>query len=247
MGDGGLIRGAYQMFEPGQDPIAQANVVTSALGMLGPGDLPATADLEVTGGQSPATIAANLNTWISQVQSGTGRTPMLYSSAGFWNANLGSTGFGNTALWVADWGVQCPNLPSGWSSWVVWQSSDSSSVPGIPAQADRDEFNGDLAALQAFASGGGPASDSGQSDAGSSDADGGSDAGASDAGSNTDAGAVDAGPGRDGGARDEGLDAGSGPAAKRGCGCDGSGGFGLALLAASLGVRRLRRRARTLD
>ena len=42
----GLIRGAYQFFEPGQDPIAQADMVVAAVGRLGPGDMPVTIDVE---------------------------------------------------------------------------------------------------------------------------------------------------------------------------------------------------------
>jgi lysozyme len=56
----GVIRGAYQYFEPGQDPIMQANIMIAKVGMLGDGDLPATIDVEVTGGQSAATVAANV-------------------------------------------------------------------------------------------------------------------------------------------------------------------------------------------
>ena len=37
----GMIRGAYQFFEPSEDAVAQANVVIARVGRLGPGDLPA--------------------------------------------------------------------------------------------------------------------------------------------------------------------------------------------------------------
>jgi lysozyme len=60
MKSAGLVRGAYQYFEPGEDPSTQASIVVSAVGVLGAGDLPVTADMETTGGQTPATVAANL-------------------------------------------------------------------------------------------------------------------------------------------------------------------------------------------
>src|ERR1700679_1453750 len=66
----GMVRGAYQFFEPGVDPTAQANLVISSVGVLGSGDLPVTADMEVTGGQSAATIVAHLQTWVAAVQAG---------------------------------------------------------------------------------------------------------------------------------------------------------------------------------
>jgi lysozyme len=74
----GLIRGAYQYFEPGEDPTTQANIMINAIGAAGPGDLPPVLDLETTGGQSAATIQANLKTWISDVETATGYTPMIY-------------------------------------------------------------------------------------------------------------------------------------------------------------------------
>jgi lysozyme len=161
MKSAGVVRGAYQFFEPGEDPMTQAGIVISAVGMLGAGDLPVTADMEVTGGQSAATIVANLQTWSAAVKAGTGKTPMIYTAPGYWNGSVGSTAFGGDPLWVANWGVTCPSLPDGWSDWVFWQDSDMGSVTGIPATVDLDEFNGTLAQLQSFAGGGTTSSDGG--------------------------------------------------------------------------------------
>lgn len=153
MQSAGIIRGAYQYFEPGQDPTTQANIVISAVGMLATGDLPVTADMEITGGQSAATIAANLQTWMNAVKAGTGKQPMIYTASGFWNGSVNSTAFASDPLWVANWGVTCPGLPDGWSNWDFWQYSDMGSVSGIGATVDLDEFNGSLAQLQSFAGG----------------------------------------------------------------------------------------------
>lgn len=158
----GLIRGAYQYFEPGQDPTTQANIVISAVGKLGNGDLPVTADMEATGGQSAATIVAHLQTWVAAVEAGTGKTPMVYTASGYWNSSVGgSTAFGSLPLWVANWGVTCPSMPTGWSNWAFWQTSDTGSVSGISGAVDLDEFNGSLAQLQSFAGGGTTTGDGG--------------------------------------------------------------------------------------
>lgn len=146
----GLIRGAYQTFEPAQSPVSQANLVVSTVGLLGVGDLPVVADMELTGGESAATIAARLETWVTAVGAGTGKTPVIYTADGYWNGSVGSTAFGTFPLWVADWGVACPTLPDGWSNWAMWQYSDSGTVSGITGAVDVDEFNGNLAALQQF-------------------------------------------------------------------------------------------------
>jgi lysozyme len=153
MKSAGLVRGAYQYFEPGDDPTAQANVVIQAVGVLGAGDLPVTADMETTGGQSGATIAANLQTWVTKVTAGTGKAPMVYTAPGYWDSDVGSAAFGKLPLWAADWGVTCPTLSTGWSNWDFWQYADSGTVNGISGGVDHDEFNGDLAALQTFAGG----------------------------------------------------------------------------------------------
>jgi len=150
----GMVRGAYQFFEPGQDPTTQANIVINAVGKLGNGDLPVTADMEVTGSQSAATIAANLKTWVAAVTAGTGKVPMIYTAEGYWDGSVDSTAFGADPLWAANWGVTCPTLATGWSNWKLWQYADNGTVSGISATVDLDEYNGDLAALQAFAGGG---------------------------------------------------------------------------------------------
>jgi len=151
MKSAGLVRGAYQFFEPGDSPSAQATIVANAVGVLGDGDLPVTADMEVTGGQSAATIAANLQTWMGLVKASTGKQPMVYTAEGYWDGSVNSSAFSADPLWVANWGVTCPTLPNGWSAFRVWQYSDSGSVAGIPATVDLDEFNGSLTDLQNFA------------------------------------------------------------------------------------------------
>src|SRR5262249_10364543 len=55
-------------------------------------------------------------------------------------------------LWVANWKVSSPKIPSGWSNWVFWQYTDAQKVPGINAEAaDGDVFHGSETDLKAFA------------------------------------------------------------------------------------------------
>jgi GH25 family lysozyme M1 (1,4-beta-N-acetylmuramidase) len=147
----GMIRGAYQFFEPSQNAIAQANLVVSRVGQLGPGDLPVMLDLEVTGGQSPATIAAKVRQWVDTVQSGTGKRPMIYTGAYFWDGFVGSHDFAGLPLVIAWYGTHCPGVPNAWQSWRFHQYSGSGSVAGVSGAVDLDVFNGSLAELHAFA------------------------------------------------------------------------------------------------
>lgn len=151
----GVIRGTYQFFRPQQDGTTQANVLLSHV-KLEPGDLPPVLDVEVTDGASSATIVSRIRQWVARIKQATGMTPIIYTAPGFWAGISGASEFGEETLWVANWQVSCPGVPSAWSNWTFWQYADNGAVPGIPAGGvDHDEFNGSLADLQAFANGGG--------------------------------------------------------------------------------------------
>lgn len=82
-------------------------------------------------------------TWIGQflteAKADTGKTPIIYTSASWWSACTGnSTAFGAYPLWVADYGVSTPAIPTGWSHYTYWQSSDSGTVSGISGPVDVD-------------------------------------------------------------------------------------------------------------
>jgi lysozyme len=147
----GLIRGAYQFFEPRQDPAQQAALLLAKIGSLGMGDLPPVLDVEVTGGQSPAVVAEEIQTWVSTVQAAIGRPPIIYTSPAIWAGLLSSPPSFGTLLWIANWNVSCPTVPSSWSTWTFWQHADNGSVPGIGFVVDLDEFNGSATDLENLA------------------------------------------------------------------------------------------------
>jgi GH25 family lysozyme M1 (1,4-beta-N-acetylmuramidase) len=147
----GVTRSAYQYFEPADDPVVQANLLLQKIGTLEPGDLAPALDVEVTGSQSAAVIVSHIQTWITSIEKATGRVPFIYTSSGFWNASVASGIFSGVPLWVANWGVSCPNLPTAWTNWSFWQYTDAGSVPGIPNVVDLDEFNGSARELLTLA------------------------------------------------------------------------------------------------
>jgi lysozyme len=150
----GMVRGAYHFFRASQDPAAQVSFMMQRLGSLAATDLPVILDLEVTDGQTPAVIIARVQTWLSLVQQGTGKVPIVETSASFWSTLGGPTQLGGSPLWVQDFGVSCPNVPAPWTNWFFWMNSGTATVPGISGTgaADTDVFNGNLVALRAFAS-----------------------------------------------------------------------------------------------
>jgi GH25 family lysozyme M1 (1,4-beta-N-acetylmuramidase)/peptidoglycan hydrolase-like protein with peptidoglycan-binding domain len=152
MAANGVVRGPYQFFRPGEDPVAQADLLVSIVGTLGAGDLSPVLDLEVTDGVGAATIVAQVQAWCDRIKARTGRTATIYTAAGFFNPLHGN--LSAETLWVANWFVGSPEIPSGWSNWVFWQYDDNGRVAGIPATVDQDVFNGSLADLLAYAHGG---------------------------------------------------------------------------------------------
>jgi lysozyme len=147
----GIIRGVYQFFRPSQDPVAQADLLISEIGgSMEPGDLPPVVDVETGSGLSRATVAARLQEWIDRVESVLGVEPIIYTSPGVWGNYVNSSAFGDYPLWVAHYYVSCPTMPTGWDDWEFHQYTDSGHVAGISGGVDRNDFNGDLADLQAL-------------------------------------------------------------------------------------------------
>lgn len=154
MKEQGILRGGYQYFRPGSSATAQANLVVDKLGRLGPGDLPAMIDVEATGGQSASTIANKIETWMGIVEAGTGKKPIIYTAAYFWNTNVNSSAFSDHPLWVANYGASCPAMPNGWSDWTFWQYCGGGQYCPDGQAYDCDVFNGSQSELEALAGGG---------------------------------------------------------------------------------------------
>jgi lysozyme len=140
----GITPGGYIFWQPALDPVAQAHVVIRALASVGfdIGDLPPTIDVEVTGRQSPETIAARLRTTVTTIQASIGVTPFIYTSPKWWDETAKGPQFSDLPLWVAHWRSGCPNLPAAWSEWALWQTSSKGAVPGITGPVDLDQTSG---------------------------------------------------------------------------------------------------------
>jgi lysozyme len=146
-GAAGLLRSAYHYFVPTDDPIKQANFFLNTVGTLADTDLPPMFDWEITNGLPAQTVVARAQQWLDYVEQQTGRTPIIYTNAGFFsqlgtNAGGNPAGFDHYPLYVSDYGVTCPKVPLPWTSWSFWQYSGSGSAVGIPGTTDLDVFNG---------------------------------------------------------------------------------------------------------
>jgi lysozyme len=144
LGQNQIVRGAYHFFYPQLNAQAQASNFPSVVTQLTAGDLPPVLDVELSGEQSPSNIAAAMQQWLDNVQQSLGRTPIIYTSASFWNTALGGTAaFAGYPLWVAEYTSNpSPNIPAGFSNYAFWQYSQSGSVPGIAGNVDMTGFRG---------------------------------------------------------------------------------------------------------
>jgi lysozyme len=147
----GLVRGAYQYFWPARDVDEQVDVLVRTLRDSGfsTDDLPPVLDLETLDGLAPATVATFAQHWLARVEAELHVRPLVYT-ANFMSNVTGYT-FSAYPLWVANYGATCPLMPTGWTSWVFWQSSESGRIAGVAGNVDLDTFNGSTADLLAFA------------------------------------------------------------------------------------------------
>src|SRR5262249_45278765 len=101
-----------------------------------------------------ASVASNVRQWVDHVTAALGVDPIVYTGKYFWRDQVGGpSSFATNPLWIAQYTSLCPDIPSPWTRWKFWQSSESGNVAGISGNVDLDRFDGTLADLQAFAGG----------------------------------------------------------------------------------------------
>jgi lysozyme len=154
----GLYGGAYHFALPNEsNGTDQANFFLDNASYAADGTtLPPALDIEYNPygsdtcyGLAPADMVAWVGEFTATVRERTGRDALIYTNADWWNTCTGGAAdFGGNPLWVADYNNPDPLLPNGWSTWTIHQWADGGSIPG-----DQNWFNGDEAALQAFAGG----------------------------------------------------------------------------------------------
>jgi lysozyme len=220
----GVVRGAYHFFHPDVDAAMQASYCLTTVGALGADDLPVVLDFEELNGVAEATAVAGAVTFLAAVTKSTGKTAILYMSSAFLSGSYPA--LAPYPLWVANYGVTCPGVPSTWSSWTYWQDSATGSVAGISGASavDLDFFNGTLQQLGGGGSSSGGGSGSGSGSGGGSGSGSGS-GGGSGSGSGS-GGGSGSGSGSGGGSGSSGGGGGSGGGSGSSSGTGGGSGGG---------------------
>lgn len=157
----GLIHGAYHFAIPDDsDGATQAQWFVENGGDWIPDGttLPGTLDIEYNPygetcyNMSNAEMAAWIADFNDEYIALTGRAPMVYSNADWWNRCVGTSDLDTVnELWVAYWSAGPPTLPHDFSTYTFWQYSATGSVDGIDSDVDMDWFPGTLHDLRDFA------------------------------------------------------------------------------------------------
>jgi GH25 family lysozyme M1 (1,4-beta-N-acetylmuramidase) len=159
--EAGLFRGAYHFARPNASATKQASRFLQTVDYRNDGkSLPPVVDMEANpdGAACYGLDHKQMKDWIEdfvgEVKKQTGRDAIIYTSPGFWRDCTGdSKDFERNPLWVAQWDVDRPEKIGGWSSYTVWQYSDTGKVDGVDGNVDVNRFNGDVAAVEKLAKG----------------------------------------------------------------------------------------------
>ncbi|MDT9696090.1 lysozyme [Streptomyces sp. P17] len=158
----GLIRGAYHFALPNKSSgkTQAGHFVRNGGGWTADGwTLPPALDIEYNPydkehkcyGLSRSKMVRWIKAFSDEVQRLTGRRPVIYTTAHWWNTCTGSSRAfaSNHALWVARYNsASAGTLPAGWPAWTFWQYDNGGSLPG-----DQNYFNGSMTQLRRFARG----------------------------------------------------------------------------------------------
>src|SRR6185437_110815 len=161
-------RGAYHFLSANADPAKEAENFLKVIGKVDKNDLPPSLDVEWDlytdldgkkkdrwGKYSSVDIVNHVKTWLDIVEKRTGRRPIIYTCANWWNKRIGN----NHELkpyryWIADYTSksldrESPRTPEG--SWLLWQFTDQSSAPRgiLSGSVDASVFNGSPADISA--------------------------------------------------------------------------------------------------
>ena len=143
----GVIRGAYHFYHPKDDAVTQADFYLATIGQLENTDLPAMFDWEATDGVSRTQQIETAVKWLAYVEEKTGKTPIIYTDTSFWNELGNPQGFERYPLFIANYDIDCPEIPPPWNTWTFWQKGIGP-FPGVQASGtDFDLFNGSLREL----------------------------------------------------------------------------------------------------
>jgi lysozyme len=145
LGEQGIPRGAYHFFVTEDDPQEQAKLFLSVY-QPQEGDLLPAIDIEVLGKGSGTDAPERLRVFIELIRAAVGTSPVIYTSARFWDTDMASTpelliAIRDCPLWIAEYEVTAPKIPEGWTRWTIWQWEPDGAIAGISGGVDRNRLH----------------------------------------------------------------------------------------------------------
>lgn len=143
----GLLHGSYHFYTTDTGGKAQADHFIGVVD-YGVGDIPPMLDLEqagIKGDVDIPTLQKEILIWLNAVENELKVKPIIYTNNPFGNRYLNHPDFKEYELWIAEYGVKTPKIPTVWQDkgWLIWQRTDRAEVEGVIGKVDHDLFNPD--------------------------------------------------------------------------------------------------------
>ncbi len=148
----GLLISAYHVLKADVPAAAQIDFYAQAL-TGHEWDLPPVFDIELAGALTTQQITQSARDCLGLGEQRFGRKPIVYTGKWFWDSHVLASGdWAQYDLWAASYGSASPVLPTGWTSWKIWQYTSTGRVPGIDVDVDLNWFNGSYDDLLTYCS-----------------------------------------------------------------------------------------------
>lgn len=157
------IIGTYWYWRPSHDPIEQADYYADLL-KFKHWNLAPIADVEAWEYVNISTMQSRLKKFVDRLEYRTGRKPLIYTRASFWNPYVGNPSWASDHdLWIARYNGTLTGpwsdgnyKPVSWDDWVFWQYSADGNGLGRFYGAGSDDvdlnyFNGTMEELKEYA------------------------------------------------------------------------------------------------
>ena len=71
-----------------------------------------------------------LRAWLAAVEKKIGTKPLVYTNPGWWSSRLENADMTDHPLWLAHYTEGQPTIPHPWTSYAIWQHSESGTIGG---------------------------------------------------------------------------------------------------------------------
>lgn len=150
--EAGLLVGAYHFMRPVKNWENQFSNFMSIVGGCAL-DLPFCLDWEASGKITWQEEIKCAQSILDAMEARQKRKPIIYTGAWYFEQFYGkgvAFGMNKYPLWISHYNskVKSPRLPKPWTTWAIWQTTESGTVPGLPSKCDVNKFPGTLNELK---------------------------------------------------------------------------------------------------